>query len=111
MKFLKWKYILPSVLSLIVLTIIYLFEYLFGFELSFHLFKIASVLEIPGKIVINVLLGFIFPMKAWQIMHGVWPFFIYPLYFFTNFVFYFFFFSIILSILRKSMFKKILKDI
>jgi hypothetical protein len=111
MKFLNRKQLLPSAFGLIVLIFIFLFEYSFGFEFSFPLFKIASILEIPGKIVINVILSVFFPMKAWQIMHGMLPFILYFLYFFTNFVFYFFFFSIILFILKKSMFKKIYNDI
>jgi hypothetical protein len=102
MKILKKKIFYSIILSLILLSFIYLFEYLLGFNFSFPLFKIASMLEIPGMIVINVILSLIIPTKAWQIMHGVGPSFLIYLYFIINFVFYFIFFVFVLKLFNKS---------
>jgi hypothetical protein len=84
--------------SFSISILLYLARNPFSNSVPLIIFNIAGWLKLPGDLLVYILFGLISPQKAWQILHGVYPYFLIN-YLFV-FIFYFLLFNIFLKLLK-----------
>lgn len=82
----KAKIWISFLVSFLISILLYLIRNYFSAPLL--LFNIAGYLKLPGDFIVYILFGFVNPNKAWQILHGGYPYSLIA--YFICFLFYFF---------------------
>lgn len=98
------KILISLCLGLCMTLGIWIFRNYFLSETPLFLFNLAGLLQLPGAIIVLVVVAIVSSKNGWAAIHGVPPynFFIY----FANFLFYSFLSYVIQSLFLKSKFKK-----
>jgi hypothetical protein len=94
----KMRVNLSLILSFSISFLIYLARNPFSDSVPLNIFNITGWLKLPGDLLVYILFGLISPHKAWQILHGAYPFLLIN-YFFV-FVFYLMLFYFLLKLLK-----------
>jgi len=94
------KMTIPFAAALSISIVVWVFRDLLGENAPLILFNVASLIGLPGMIIVLTIVAIISPQDGWQSMHGVaqYKYFIYI----ANFFFYLSFMFLIQCLLSKA---------